>query len=314
MRIAVVGATGNIGARLCRRLLAAGHEVRVLSRGGEKLDELVTLGAEPFLGSFDAGTPGLESFFRDADAAFTMVKTDWSNLHSHYAAVAERLVSALQGSPVKRVVNLSSFGGDVTDGSGHFVGFYELEQILNRLSGISVVHLRAGYFMENLLAWVEVVARHGKMPWYFSPDLKLPYVATRDIAEVAARELLAPAGAGHVVREVGSEDLTLAEVAEIIGREIGRPVEALSIPMNRPGLREEVLRRGATPERWGYDVETHGAKNDGRIRFHTTRPPLPTRVADFIHETWRPAYEEAVATMASRPEDFRSWLARLDGR
>ena len=47
MRIAVVGATGNIGAPLTRKLLEAGYEVRAMSRGGAKLDELVKLGPNP---------------------------------------------------------------------------------------------------------------------------------------------------------------------------------------------------------------------------------------------------------------------------
>jgi nucleoside-diphosphate-sugar epimerase len=34
MRIAVVGATGRIGAALTRKLLSAGHQVKALSRGG----------------------------------------------------------------------------------------------------------------------------------------------------------------------------------------------------------------------------------------------------------------------------------------
>jgi uncharacterized protein YbjT (DUF2867 family) len=91
MRIAVVGATGNIGLRLGRRLLAGGHHVRAVSRGGRSLDGLVKLGAEPFIGSFDDGTANLSAAFGGMDAAFTMVRTNWTNLY-HYRQVAVRLV------------------------------------------------------------------------------------------------------------------------------------------------------------------------------------------------------------------------------
>lgn len=311
MKIAVVGATGNIGARLTRKLLEGGHQVRALSRGGAGLDRVVKLGAEPFIGSFDEGTGDLASFFKDADAAFTMVKTDWSNLHGHYPAVAERLLAALQGSPVKLVVNLSSFGADVPEGTGHFVGFHQLEQVLNRLAGPKLVHLRGGYFMENLLAWTDAVARHGRMTYYFRPDVKLPLIATRDIAEVAARDLQNPPAAPHTVREVGSEDLDKREMATVIAREIGRPVEYVAVPLDREDIGKEFVRRFGTAEKLQYDVDTHRAMNDGRVAFHTRRAPLPTSFAAFVHDTWRPAYEEALANRDSRPENFRSWLAGL---
>ena len=66
MRIAVVGATGRIGAKLTENLLAKGHSVKALSRGGPALDALVAKGAEPFLGSFDTGAGELNTFFEDA--------------------------------------------------------------------------------------------------------------------------------------------------------------------------------------------------------------------------------------------------------
>lgn len=63
MRIAIVGATGRIGAKLTRSLLHAGHQVKALSRGGPALDALVGIGAVPFLGSFDTGQGELDKFF-----------------------------------------------------------------------------------------------------------------------------------------------------------------------------------------------------------------------------------------------------------
>ncbi len=51
-------------------------------------------GAEPFQGSFDTGAGELRKFFDGADGAFLMVKTDWSNIHGHDPAVAQRFVDA----------------------------------------------------------------------------------------------------------------------------------------------------------------------------------------------------------------------------
>lgn len=104
MKIAVVGATGRIGAQLTRKLLSAGHRVRALSRGGHSLDALIKEGAEAFVGSFDTVAGKLGAFFQDVEAAFLMVKTDWGNIDGHYTVVAQRFVDALRCSPVRLAV------------------------------------------------------------------------------------------------------------------------------------------------------------------------------------------------------------------
>ena len=115
----------------------------------------------------------------------------------------------------------------------------------------------------------------------------------------------------HVVREVGAEDLTKPQMAEIISREIGKPVETVTVPTDKPGIREEFVRRFGTDDKFVYDVESHESINDGIVKFHTSRAPLATKFADFIHETWRPIYDEALADPASQQENYRSWLASL---
>ena len=312
MRFAVVGATGRIGSKLTRNLLADGHRVKALSRGGPALDALVAQGAEPFLASFDTGAGELGKAFEDVDAAFLMVKTDWNNLHGHYPAVAARFVDALRGSPVKLAVSLTGIGSDVKGDTGHFEGFYNLDQALNQLDGIDLVHLRAGWFMENLLAWTGAVAKHGRIGWSLKPDVKLSWVATQDIAYVAASELTQPAGEHRVVREVGSEDLTMPEVAAMISKEIDRPVEYRFIDRTRKDIEHEYLKRFGTPERWLDDNQTLDALNERVVRFHRDRAPLPTKLETIIRDVWKPHYLAALAN-ADEPETFFAWSS-MTGR
>lgn len=310
MRIVVACATGRIGARLTETLLGAGHQVTAMSRGGPALDALVKKGARPFLGSFDAGTGDLHKVFQEADAAFLMVKTDWNNIHGHYPAVARRFVDALRGSPVKLAVNLTAIGSDVAGTTGHFACFNQLEQALDPLDHLDQVHLRAGWFMENLLAWTHAVARHGRIGWSLNPEVKLPWVATADIAALAAHELMQPTGQRRVVREVGSEDLTMPEVAAIIGREVGRPVQYHFVDRQRKDVQAAFLQRAGTMERWVDHNQTLDALNDGRVRFHGVRPALPTAMQAFVRETWKPRYLEAVAD-GQEPDSYPMWSSRL---
>ena len=309
MKIAVVGATGRIGAQLTHKLLRAGHQVRALSRGGPSLDALAQAGAEPFLGSFDTGAGELGRFFQGADAAFLMVKTDWSNdLHGHYPAVTRRFVDALRDSPVRQAVTLTAIGAEVKADTGHFAGFHQLEQKLNELENIDLVHLRASWFMENLLAWTGGIAKYGRIGYSLDPDVKMPWVATHDIAELAAHELTHPTGDKRVVREVGSEDLTMPEVTAMISREIGRAVEYRFIDRNRKEIEAEFLQKFGTPALWQYDNQTLAALNERRVRFHGERRPLPTRMESFLRNTWKPHYLASLAN-TQEPESFNTWCA-----
>ena len=312
MRISVVGATGRVGAKLTRTLLSAGHQVRALSRGGPALDALVELGAEPFLGSFDTGAGDLDQFFQGADAAFLMVKTDWNNIEGHYPAVARRFVDALEKSSVKLAVSLTAMGSDVKGKTGHFECFHDLDEKLNELGNINLVHLRAAWFMEDVSAWTGPVAKYGRIAWFCKPDLKMPWVATDDIAWLAAKELTNPTGRHRVYLEVGSEDVSMNELAAIIGKEIGRPVEYRYIETTRKDVEAEFLARFGTPEKWQDDTLSADALNNGIVRFHgehEDRLKLPTTMEAFIGDVWKPRYLEAVGAGDQR-ETFFMWAAR----
>ena len=309
MRIAVVGSTGRIGATLTRRLLRDGHAVKALSRGGPALDALVALRAAPVLGSFDTGAGDLDTVFQDVDAAFLMVKTDWTNLHGHYPAVASRFVAALRNSPVRLAVSLTAIGSDAADATGHFEGFHHLDQTLNQLGNLDLVHLRAGWFMENALVWTSAVAQHGRIGWSLDPAVKLPWVATQDIADLAASELTNPTGEHRVIREVGSEDLAMPDVAAIISEAISKPIEYRFVDRTRDDVEAAYLARSGTPERWPYDSQTLDALNDRRVRFHGSRRPLATTMTAFVRDVWRPRYLEALAR-EPEAETFYTWCAR----
>lgn len=312
MRIAVVGATGRIGAKLTRNLVAEGHEVRALSRGGPALDDLVASGAEPFIGSFDTGEGDLKAFFQDVDAAFLMVKTDWGNIENHYRTVAQRFVDALQASPVRYVVNLSAMGAEVAGKTGHFEVFHQLEEKLDELSAIDIVHLRAAWFMENTLVWVDSVAKYKRLAWYYEPDLRMPWVAIDDIADAAFTHLLRAPDEHRVVRELGSHELTMREVAETIAAEIGKPIDYRLIDRNDPDVKKVFLERFGRLEAWEDDDRTAAAMNDHVVRFDedtVIRPPLPTSMTGFVASAWNTAYLKRIRE-APPLETFLTWCAR----
>ena len=81
-----------------------------------------------------------------------------------------------------------------------------------------ILHLRAGYFMENTLAQVQPIKKQGMAMGPLPPELKLAMIATRDIGAVAAEALVNRDFQSHQTRElVGPREITYSEVATIVG-------------------------------------------------------------------------------------------------
>ena len=53
---------------------------------------------------------------------------------------------------------------------------------MDQLPGVNVVHLRAAFFMENLESSIGLIKTQGIIGTPLKGDLKLPVIATRDIA------------------------------------------------------------------------------------------------------------------------------------
>lgn len=310
MRIAVVGATGRIGAKLTENLLAKGHSVKALSRGGAALDALVAKGAEPFIGSFDTGDGEFGRFFEDADAAFLMVKTLWvaEEFHGHYPEVALRFFDALRDSPVKLAVSLTAMGSELSGNTGHFQGFHTLDQILNRLRDINLVHLQGGWFMEDLARWADAIAQHDRIGFTLAPDVNAPWVSIQDVVDFAAKELDTPTDQHRSVRQLGI-DYTMTEIAALIGRALGREVDYRFVDSSDREVETVFRERFGTLDRWVYDKNTAAALNDGRVKFRDDRPALPTTMDEFVKDTLKPLIEKA-RTDGVKPETFLTWSSQ----
>jgi uncharacterized protein YbjT (DUF2867 family) len=290
--------------------LAKGHSVKALSRGGPALDALVAKRAEPFVGSFDTGAGELNAFFEDADAAFLMIKTIWGteDLHGHYPMVALRFFDALRDSPVKLAVSLTGMGSEVSGNTGHFQGFHILDQILTRLRDIKLVHLQAGWFMQDLSGWIDSIAQHDRIGWSLDPNVKTPWVAIQDIADLAAKEFDTPTDQHRSVKQLGI-DYTMTEIAAIISRAIGREVGYRFIDRSDREVETVFRERFGTLGRWVYDNDTLAALNDGSVTFHDDRPALRTTMEEFVKDTLRPLIEKA-RTDGVKPETFLTWSSQ----
>lgn len=221
--ISICGATGNVGGKLAEMLLKKGEKIRTIGRSAERLHPLVEKGAEVAVGSLD-DPAFVAAAFRGAEAVFAMIPPDWSaeKPREYQGRVGAAIAQAVKDAGVKYVVNLSSVGAHLPEGTGPVEGLYDQEQRLNAITDLNVLHLRAGYFMENTLGFVGSIKSQGVTGASVNPDAPIPAIATQDIAAVAAESLTKRNFSGKQVEYLlGERDISMNEIAQVIGKKIG---------------------------------------------------------------------------------------------
>jgi uncharacterized protein YbjT (DUF2867 family) len=222
----LLGANGNITSKVARTLLAQGAQVRVTGRSAQRLAPLAQAGAQVAAGD-PADTAFLTEVMRNAQAVYAMTPPQYGALAPalEYARVGEAVARAIAAAGVKRVVNLSSIGAHLPEGTGPIAGLHQQEQRLNQLSGVQLLHLRPGYFFENHLHAIPLIQALGVYTDTLAPDLPIPTIATSDIAAVVVRELTqSGSGVGARVLHVrGPDNHSMAQAAALLGKAIGQP-------------------------------------------------------------------------------------------
>jgi uncharacterized protein YbjT (DUF2867 family) len=250
MKYVLTGSAGNITKPLAIALLKAGHQVTVIGRHADKLAELTAQGAVAAIGSIEDAS-FLADTFRGADAVYTMVPPHHNPEHwkDYIAGIGANYASAIAAAGVRKVVNLSSIGAHLPDGCGPVSGLYRVEQALNALDGVDVLHLRPGFFYLNFLGAIGMIKGMNIIGGNYGPaDTKIALVHPADIAAVAAEELQSLRFTGHSVRYVSSDERTTGDVAALLGEAIGKPGlpwveftdEQNSAGMKQAGMPDEI--------------------------------------------------------------------------
>ena len=217
----ILGATGNTGSIIAYSLLSAGKKVRVVGRDSRRLQRFVDKGAEAFTADM-SDADALAKAFSGARAAYLMLPPAKSR--EEQERDSDAIAKAVKESGLRYAVHLSSYGAQVAEGAGPVSGLHSSEQKLNAIEGLSVLHLRAAYFMENNLAAIGMIQAMGIFGNALRPDLKIPMAATRDVGEYAAQRLLHLDFSGKQTRELlGERDLSMTEATAVIARGIGKP-------------------------------------------------------------------------------------------
>ena len=292
----ILGASGNTGSVVADFLLAKGEKVRVVGRDAGRLQRFVDKGAEALTAELsDPAT--LTKAFSGARAGYLIVPPAKSR--EDQERESDAIAKAVKESGLRYAVHLSSYGAQVPENSGPLVGLHASEEKLNAISGVNVLHLRAGYFMENNLAAIGMIQGMGLVGNALIPDLKLPMTATRDVGDYAAQRLLHLDFSGKQTRELlGERDLSMTEVTAVIGRAIGKP----DLPYQQfsyDQVEHALTDLGVPPKGAALYVEMYKAINEQVLVALEPRSPentTPTSFEKFVQDVFVPAYRAKAAS------------------
>lgn len=246
MRVFITGATGFIGTELVKELIAAGHQVRGLSRSDAGAEQLKAAGAEvqrgdlKDLSSLREGAQGMDAVVNLAFNHDDMTK--FSESGADERAAIEALGSVLE--PGKLLV-VTSGTGLATGGPGHLrlesdppVSYLPrnpedaARAVAERGVRVAIVRLPQVHDTrkQGLVPYLTQAAREKGVSAYVGDGANRWAAAPLPDVSLLYRLVVEQAGQGVTVyHAVQEEGVPLREIAETIGKGLNVPVKSLTV-------------------------------------------------------------------------------------
>ncbi len=227
--ILVTGATGQQGGAVARALLAKGQKIRVMTRNPDKASALVKAGAEVVKG--DLTNPGdLQAALRGVHGVFAMSTPFEAGMDAEVRQGIE-MADAAKRAGVAHYVYTSVGSAHRHTGIPHFESKWKVEQHIKKI-GLPATILRPVWFMENFTTFAKPSAE-GVLSLPMKSGRKLAMVALKDIGEFGAAAFVRPKDFLGQAIDLAGDDLTMAEVAALLSRTMGRPIRFQEFPLEQ---------------------------------------------------------------------------------
>jgi NADH dehydrogenase len=245
-RVLVVGATGQLGSVIVRKLLAAGVPVRALARSEEKLAVLRKAGAEVVaadlldLKKVTDACRGITQIISTANN--NMGKGVTSPMRVDVSAY-QNLCAAARNTGVRRLLYVSFRGIS----SGETVDIFRLKWYIEdaiRRSGLPHVMLRPTAFMD---IWVDQILAPGVrakgVATVFGDGRNVSnYIAVDDVAAFALKILDRSDVQNEIVELGGPSDVSLDDIVGMMERLRGSAIKRRRVPVPVMAVMSKLLR------------------------------------------------------------------------
>lgn len=229
MRIAVAGATGNIGSLTVAALERDGHEVRRISR---------SLGVDLMTGEgLDDALTGVQAVVDTTNST----ATDPAETVAYFGTATRNLLAVEERAGVRHHVLLSIAGMDRVEGNAHYVGKREQERLVAEgpVPWTTVPATQFHDFAAMVAGWTE---QDGVAT---VPPLLLQPVAPADVAEVLA-EIAVGEPRGRYAEVAGPEPQDMVDMVRRTHQARGREVKLVPTwsSVFGPGMAGDVMLPG----------------------------------------------------------------------
>jgi len=225
-RFLITGATGATGGAAAVQLLEQGRQVRAfVHREDERSEILRKRGAELVVGDlldFDA----VRAALKGVDRTYFVYP-----IRPGLVQATAQFAQSAREAGVEAIVNMSQISAR-RDARSHSAREHWLAEQVFDWSGLNVAHIRPTYFAEWLL-YLAPMIRKGVMYAPFTTGRHAP-IAGEDQGRVIVGILKNPEPhRGRVYPLYGPVELTHDEIAQSVGRVLGREIKYQSMPIEK---------------------------------------------------------------------------------
>jgi NAD(P)H dehydrogenase (quinone) len=224
-RIIVTGATGKTGTVVVDELLKAGYPVRALVHKEDgRSAHLKAQGAELAVADM-SDVERVAEALKDVQRAYFCPPFD-----PYMIQGAVAFAVAAKEAHLEHIVGLTQWLASPSHPSLMTRQLWLVDRLFSMTPGVTHTIVRPGIFADAYLATIGSAVHLGIFPWMSGNSRNAP-PSNEDIARVAVAALMDPARhAGKSYRPTGPELLSAQEMANAIGRAVGRSVRFVPTP------------------------------------------------------------------------------------
>jgi NAD(P)H dehydrogenase (quinone) len=224
-RIIVTGATGKTGSVVVAELLRAGYPVRAMvHREGGRSARLKARGVEIAVADM-SDVERVADALKDVQRAYFCPPIDPYMLQGAVAFAV-----AAKEARLEHIVGLTQWLASPSHPSLMTRQHWLVDRLFSMTTGVAHTVVKPGFFAEVYLVTIGMAANLGIFTWMFGNSRNAP-PSNEDIGRVAAAALMDPdRHAGKSYRPTGPELLGAEDMANAIGRVVGRPVRVVPTP------------------------------------------------------------------------------------
>jgi uncharacterized protein YbjT (DUF2867 family) len=221
-KILVLGATGNIGQAVLKKLQNKEVEVFASVQSEKDFDKVSQFGATPIVVNF-TNQENLNDALAGKDRVFLVTP-----LMQNPDAVTQMVINAAKQNGVKHLVRSTASGAN-SNGPIQMARWAGASEDLVKDSGLNYTILRPTSFLQNVVNYHSHTIK--QYDGFYLPvgDAKTALVDINDLGEVAAMALTSDEHFGKTYELTGLS-YTYGQIADILSQKLGKQVSYIDVP------------------------------------------------------------------------------------